>query len=43
MSNDELYGIQRWGLGTNDAHGLYKKFGFVSLASPNEMMEKINK
>ncbi|WP_207428309.1 GNAT family N-acetyltransferase [Pedobacter sp. SYSU D00535] len=43
MSNEELQGIRRWGLGTNDAHGLYKKFGFLPLSSPNDMMEKINK
>lgn len=43
MSNEDLQGIRRWGLGTNDAHGLYKKFGFLPLSSPSDMMEKINK
>jgi len=43
MSNTDLYGIRRWGLGTDDAHGLYKKFGFIPLSNPDEMMEKINK
>ena len=43
MSHHDLIGIKRWGLGTNDAHGLYEKFGFRSLSNPNDMMEKINK
>jgi GNAT superfamily N-acetyltransferase len=36
----ELQGLQRWGLGTNDAHGLYEKFGFKIMAHPDHMMEK---
>ncbi len=43
MSYSDLHGIRRWGLGTNDAHGLYKKFGFTPLSSPTDMMEKILK
>lgn len=43
MAHHDLNGIWRWGLGTNDAHGLYEKFGFKSLSNPNDMMEKINK
>ena len=31
MSHSDLQGLQRWGLGTNDAHGLYEQFGFKSL------------
>src|SRR5688572_15408662 len=36
----ELQGLHRWGLGTNDAHGLYEKFGFRIVAHPERMMEK---
>jgi len=43
MSHPDLQGIRRWGLGTNDAHGLYKKFGFTALSNPEIMMEKISK
>lgn len=42
MSHPDLIAIKRWGLGTNDAHGLYEKFGFKSLSNPEYMMEKIN-
>lgn len=40
VNHPDLQGLQRWGLGTHDAHGLYKKFGFVPLAKPEMMMEK---
>lgn len=43
MNHPELQGLQRWGLGTRDAHTLYKQFGFTSLARPEIMMEKVNK
>ena len=36
----ELQGLQRWGLATRDAHGLYEKFGFRKLEKPDHMMEK---
>ncbi len=36
----ELGTIRRWMLATNDAHGLYKKFGFSALSKPEIMMEK---
>ena len=39
----DLNGLKRWGLGTDDAHGLYEKFGFKALSKPENMMEKINK
>ncbi|HET9486076.1 MAG TPA: GNAT family N-acetyltransferase [Chryseosolibacter sp.] len=42
MNHAELQGLQRWGLRTNDAHGLYKKFGFRELEEPEYMMEKAN-
>jgi len=41
MSNKDFAEIRRWGLGTDDAHGLYEKFGFTPLSNPAKMMEKI--
>lgn len=43
INHKDLKGLKRWGLGTNDAHGLYEKFGFKALSKPENMMEKINK
>ena len=42
MAHPDLQGLTRWGLATNDAHGLYEKFGFTTLSHPDTMMEKIN-
>ena len=39
-SHPDLQGFQRWILLTRDAHGLYRKFGFTPLASPDRWMEK---
>jgi len=39
MSHPDLQGLRRWILGTRDAHGLYKKFGFTPLALPDRWME----
>ncbi len=39
MNNKDLQQVKRWGLGTNDAHGLYEKFGFKQLSKPQNMME----
>ncbi len=41
--HEKLQGLQRWGLGTDDAHELYAKFGFTPLEKPGNMMEKSNK
>lgn len=41
VSEPELKGIKIWRLATKDAHFLYEKFGFSSLANPERMMEKI--
>ncbi|PWT97873.1 MAG: GNAT family N-acetyltransferase [Bacteroidetes bacterium] len=38
-SHPELSGFRRWMLGTRDAHGLYKKFGFVELSNPERFMQ----
>jgi len=39
MTHEELQNLQRWGLGTEDAHGLYEQFGFKPLSNPQNMME----
>lgn len=39
MIHDKLQNLQRWGLGTDDAHGLYKQFGFTTLSKPQNIME----
>ena len=41
MTHNTLQGLRRWGLGTDDAHGLYKQFGFAPLHKPGNMMEII--
>ena len=38
----DLQGLERWGLGTKDAHGLYEQFGFRKLKTPETKMEKRN-
>ncbi len=41
MDEPQLKNVQIWRLATTDAHFLYHKFGFKSLANPEKMMEKI--
>ena len=41
ISEPELQQVKIWRLATSDAHFLYQKFGFNSLAHPEKMMEKI--
>lgn len=40
VAHPELQGLRRWILLTRDAHGLYAKFGFESLAAPERWMER---
>jgi GNAT superfamily N-acetyltransferase len=40
MDHPELQGLRRWLLGTRDAHGLYRQFGFTDLQVPERWMEK---
>ena len=40
VSHDELQNLKRWGLGTDDAHGLYAQFGFTPLSNPGNIMER---
>jgi GNAT superfamily N-acetyltransferase len=39
LSHPELRTIARYTLGTQDAHGLYAKYGFTSIANPERQME----
>lgn len=39
FAHPELQGLRRWMLATQDAHGLYRKFGFRDLAHPERLME----
>lgn len=41
MTEPKLHEVKIWRLATSDAHFLYEKFGFKSLAHPEKMMEKI--
>lgn len=43
MEHPKLQGLQRWGLATTDAHGLYEKFGFKRIETPEVFMEFRNK
>ena|SRR5688572_1068112 len=43
MKHNELQKLQRWGLATDDAHGLYEKFGFRMLTRPDTFMEIVSK
>ncbi len=40
LGNPELQKIRGWMLKTKDAHGLYKKYGFVVSKTPEKIMEK---
>jgi GNAT superfamily N-acetyltransferase len=39
LANPELRTIARYTLGTQDAHGLYAKYGFTAPADPERQME----
>lgn len=43
MNEPQLQQVKIWRLATSDAHFLYDKFGFTSLAYPEKMMEKVIK
>ena len=40
VAHPDLQGLRRWMLATRDAHGLYAKFGFTPLASPERWMHR---
>jgi N-acetylglutamate synthase-like GNAT family acetyltransferase len=39
MDHPDLREMRRWVLVTNDAHGLYKQFGFTSIEDPEHWMQ----
>ncbi len=39
VHHEELQGLRRWSLATNDAHGLYSQFGFTQISHPEKWME----
>jgi GNAT superfamily N-acetyltransferase len=41
-SHPELQGVRRLLLGTDDAHGLYRPYGFRELEEPERWMERSN-
>jgi GNAT superfamily N-acetyltransferase len=42
MEHPELQGFRRWSLVTDDAHGLYKQFGFRPVKNPEKYMEIVH-
>jgi GNAT superfamily N-acetyltransferase len=38
LAHPELAGMRRWMLGTADAHGLYRRFGFVEIEDSGRFM-----
>jgi GNAT superfamily N-acetyltransferase len=40
VNHPELQGLRQWHLGTRDAHGLYRKFGFTPLEHPERYMRR---
>jgi GNAT superfamily N-acetyltransferase len=41
VEHPRLQGLRRWTLSTNDAHGLYRQFGFTPPAHPERYMERV--
>jgi hypothetical protein len=41
MRHPKLQGLRRWNLVTNDAHGLYRQFGFTPAAHIERYMERL--
>ena len=39
----ELRNLRRWQLATTDAHGLYRRYGFMDLAAPEKHMERVDR
>jgi hypothetical protein len=38
----ELQNVQKWLLGTKDAHELYRRYGFQNLTAPETIMVRLN-
>ena len=43
MSHPDLTPMRRWVLVTDDAHGLYQKFGFTSIEDPEHWMQSFQR
>jgi len=43
VNHPDLKNLRRMGLGTDDAHELYKQYGFTNLSKPENMMELLRK
>jgi GNAT superfamily N-acetyltransferase len=43
MEYPDLKEMRRWVLVTNDAHGLYKQYGFTSIEDPEHWMQKFRR
>lgn len=43
MDHPDLQTLQRWGLTTEDAHGLYERYGFIRIERPELFMERVSK
>ena len=41
VAHPDLQSLRRIMLGTKDAHGLYRQFGFTELRDPSRVMEKL--
>lgn len=39
LAHPDLQGLRRWSLATQDAHSLYKQFGFTELSKPESWMQ----
>ena len=39
LAHPDLQGLRRWMLATQDAHGLYKQYGFASLVNIERWIE----
>jgi len=42
LSHSDLQEVKKWMLATDDAHGLYSKFGFHLYQQTGKLMERIN-
>lgn len=42
-SHPKLQGLRRWNLVTQDAHGLYRQFGFEAPSRPERYMESLDR
>ena len=43
MEHPDLKEMRRWVLVTNDAHGLYKQYGFTSIEDPEHWMQNFKR